>query len=388
MTLPRWDCWWGGLKGTPFHRNNRRERVIEVGKNGLVDAFGNFMECFLSMNGANCRTKYIDDEKFDECLNAFIMRVCAEQDEDGRKLSFRAGFLKEQEIYKTTIWQTAHTELSERFNSEHWTFCDWMMGSLHNSDNNLVHWRDIQYMQKEFDENPAGSEELLRKIYGASKKDEGFLFDEAVRMWGNRYPLISFMFFLKDKDRFLPVRPHKFQERFKTLGISDDCLTSCEWNNYQRYLSIMEEIRTRLEESKHFSNRIALIDAHSFVWMMWLLEGANDKESVEYAEEGRIVKYYGTRYERSERNRRIAIERQGCYCSVCGFDFEKAYGELGKKYIEVHHIKPLCVYGGKAEKINPETDLVCLCSNCHSMIHRGKGAPLTVGELMKRMASL
>lgn len=29
------------------------------------------------------------------------------------------------------------------------------------------------------------------------------------------------------------------------------------------------------------------------------------------------------------------------FCSICGFDFSKRYGEYGSDFIEVHHIKPL-----------------------------------------------
>ena len=40
---------------------------------------------------------------------------------------------------------------------------------------------------------------------------------------------------------------------------------------------------------------------------------------------------------------------------ICGFDFGQKYGELGKGYIEVHHIKPLATLEQEVV-INPETD--------------------------------
>ena len=36
-------------------------------------------------------------------------------------------------------------------------------------------------------------------------------------------------------------------------------------------------------------------------------------------------------------------------------------------------------------EINPEEDLVCLCSNCHRMIHRRRDKILTVEELKEIM---
>lgn len=65
---------------------------------------------------------------------------------------------------------------------------------------------------------------------------------------------------------------------------------------------------------------------------------------------------------------------------VCDFDFEEVYGELGKDFIEVHHTKPLYSFDGEII-INPEEDLVCLCSNCHRMIHRKRDKILSVEEL-------
>lgn len=59
-------------------------------------------------------------------------------------------------------------------------------------------------------------------------------------------------------------------------------------------------------------------------------------------------------------------------CTLCGFDFEKQYGSLGEKFIEVHHIESHTTKSmtkGKHE-INPVKDLIPICSNCHSVIHR------------------
>lgn len=96
--------------------------------------------------------------------------------------------------------------------------------------------------------------------------------------------------------------------------------------------------------------------------------------------EGKVKLTYGTKYERDPKNRRNAIKIHGAICAVCEFDFGKTYGELGKGFIEVHHIKPLSEM--KTEVVvNPKTDLVCLCSNCHRMIHRRRDEILTIEQL-------
>lgn len=56
------------------------------------------------------------------------------------------------------------------------------------------------------------------------------------------------------------------------------------------------------------------------------------------------------------------------YCEICGFNFYERYGEIGKDFIEIHHTTPVCEMG-ENEKTKIE-DVVLLCSNCHSMIHR------------------
>ncbi len=103
-------------------------------------------------------------------------------------------------------------------------------------------------------------------------------------------------------------------------------------------------------------------------------------EIVEGNFEGKKLNIYTTKYERDTQNRIEAIRIHGIKCMACGFDFEDVYGKYGQDYIEVHHIKPLHTLDEEI-KVNPSTDLVCLCSNCHRMIHRKKDSILTLQQL-------
>ena len=58
------------------------------------------------------------------------------------------------------------------------------------------------------------------------------------------------------------------------------------------------------------------------------------------------------------------------FCEICGFDFYEKYGELGKDFIEAHHIKPVSEM--KENESTKIEDIIMVCSNCHSMIHRKK----------------
>lgn len=96
--------------------------------------------------------------------------------------------------------------------------------------------------------------------------------------------------------------------------------------------------------------------------------------------EGKKRYYYTSRYERNPINRKKAIEIHGTRCMICGFGFEEFYGEFGRNFIELHHIKPLSEINEEVE-INPETDLICVCANCHRMIHRSHDKVLSPDEL-------
>ena len=76
-------------------------------------------------------------------------------------------------------------------------------------------------------------------------------------------------------------------------------------------------------------------------------------------------------HQRNPKLRSLCIEAYGnkYECVVCGMNFVKAYGEIGKEFIEVHHLYPISETDGEHE-VDPATDMIPLCSNCHSMIHR------------------
>jgi 5-methylcytosine-specific restriction protein A len=99
--------------------------------------------------------------------------------------------------------------------------------------------------------------------------------------------------------------------------------------------------------------------------------------------EGGISHVVSTKYERSPINRFRCIDYYGSTCWVCDTDFRTVYGELGANFIEVHHRTPISELGGDY-RIDPRRDLVPLCSNCHSMIHREK-PPLSPMALRERL---
>ncbi len=85
--------------------------------------------------------------------------------------------------------------------------------------------------------------------------------------------------------------------------------------------------------------------------------------------EGHMRQVHLTIHERNVSARQKCIEHYGTTCAICGIDFGQVYGPVGEGYIHVHHITPLSEIGQEYE-VNPITDLVPVCPNCHAMIHR------------------
>lgn len=85
--------------------------------------------------------------------------------------------------------------------------------------------------------------------------------------------------------------------------------------------------------------------------------------------EGSVKQIIVNAYERNPRARAKCIAHYGSVCNCCGFDFLKAYGEIGQDFIHVHHLRLISDIG-QEYRINPIDDLRPVCPNCHAMIHR------------------
>ncbi len=106
-----------------------------------------------------------------------------------------------------------------------------------------------------------------------------------------------------------------------------------------------------------------------------------NEEQTEY--EGAKRTIVVNKYERSSKARENAVKFHGFKCKVCGISFEETYGLIGKGFIHIHHLVPINEIG-KNYKIDYQRDLIPVCPNCHSMLHRKlNGKELTVDELKK-----
>ena len=114
------------------------------------------------------------------------------------------------------------------------------------------------------------------------------------------------------------------------------------------------------------------------------VEQGSYEEPLEGLPEGMLIREETNRYERNRLNREACIAAKGTTCLVCGFNFSETYGALGEGFIHVHHVVPVSQMG-EGYVVDPLNDLVPVCANCHSMMHRAD-PPTTVDELKKIMA--
>ncbi len=67
-------------------------------------------------------------------------------------------------------------------------------------------------------------------------------------------------------------------------------------------------------------------------------------------------------------------------------DFGDVYGDFAQGFIHVHHKTPVSQAARDGQyRLNPKTDLVPVCPNCHAMLHRHPDDPCTVEKLKQLM---
>lgn len=89
--------------------------------------------------------------------------------------------------------------------------------------------------------------------------------------------------------------------------------------------------------------------------------------------EGATRQVLVNQYERDAGARSACVQHWGTTCYVCGFDFHKTYGEMGRGFIHVHHLTDIASIGVEYQ-VDPVKDLRPVCPNCHAMLHTERPA--------------
>ncbi len=151
--------------------------------------------------------------------------------------------------------------------------------------------------------------------------------------------------------------------------------------------------QTWISQASGISIKPELVDELEALWFSFLktqnLRSSPFKQSLKYLKkshtEGSPNQILVTAYERNPQARRDCLEYYGYSCQVCKLNFEVTYGEIGKKFIHVHHRVPVSVKGEEYE-VNPIKDLIPVCPNCHAMLHK-RNPPFSIDELKIRIES-
>jgi 5-methylcytosine-specific restriction protein A len=140
-------------------------------------------------------------------------------------------------------------------------------------------------------------------------------------------------------------------------------------------------------QASGISIRPELVDELEAVWFDFVttqkirhnpFTPADIEEQIVYTE-GAPNQVTLTKYERNPFARKMCIAHYGLSCSVCDFNFEQAYGDIGENFIHVHHLTQVSKVA-KPYSVDPINDLRPVCPNCHAMIHKRK-EPISIEEL-------
>lgn len=147
--------------------------------------------------------------------------------------------------------------------------------------NNVLTWwppnrahRRVLEIRDEGGARLAELERQLRDFY-LDRRPEAEIFNGLSHqdMLGRNYPLLGYIFFLKDIDRFVPVTPGGLQSGLVEIGAELSLVRMASWENYQAFLLRLNDIAAELARQTGLDVR--LIDAHSFVWVIGSWERPN-----------------------------------------------------------------------------------------------------------------
>lgn len=109
-------------------------------------------------------------------------------------------------------------------------------------------------------------EALLFELYHSNGAEDA-TFDRLSALAGGKYPLIAYLFFLKDLKRFMPIQPTGFDRAFRELGIDFVTLRQCSWDNYADFNATLDGVRPLIADAAGLDT-VRLVDAHSFCWVL------------------------------------------------------------------------------------------------------------------------
>ena len=286
-----------GCKMPPEREENARWwPILYVGryvnksenKNGVyVWKLRNELEAALSEKGLRHNEKYplCDNDFFDENLLAemaekFIVFVNY-NDLKNNKPCFSHfssdDYITSEEFYKTRLWveinsEKNHLEKISDFGSGQ--VLSKLLSWIERKGNNLLVWddrygKDTSYV-KELHDLPKDKDKLkefeqnTHSFFFGKMPDKDY-FEYFIQAINRHYPLVAYIFFLKNRNDYMPLAPTTFDRMFSEIGMPLRTAKNCSWENYIAYNSALKKIQDFLKS--YLSDEITLLDAHSFCWI-------------------------------------------------------------------------------------------------------------------------
>ena len=119
-----------------------------------------------------------------------------------------------------------------------------------------------------------------------------------------------------------------------------------------------------INNAKHSSEVI------SDIWDIPAETAKEVEDSISVQEEKKIANHvaYEGRINNKDKNKLKSI--LGYKCEACGTDMSIIYGNIGQKYIELHHKIPYSNMKENETRTLTDKEFCVLCPNCHRMIHK------------------
>ena len=292
-------------------------------------------------------------------------------------------FLGSEEEYKSTIAKKAAEVLRRSEWTQGWIgsgkIIDCAKKAMNRSQNLVdlhqqTHFRNV--IRDADDEKRLNIERCLFRLYKTT--DEERAFSELQSLFGSKYDLISYLFFIKDPSRFMPIRTKSLDQSFQKLQIDFKTTGKCSWGNYARYNKLIKCIRQTMNAALPQSS-YRMLDAHSFLWIIHekkYLDWEPTKDQlveIETLAEAFMTEdsdslpwektYLTTARERSRKIAQSAKDRANGYCQLCQIP-APFKDKNGNPFLEVHHIIWLSERGRDSLD-----NVACLCPNCHRKMH-------------------
>ncbi len=228
---------------------------------------------------------HISPSIFAHVFRRFQRQVEHAEHSPGPFRDFQSGLAYSMEQYKEWLYLEARRRLHVASWKESWVGTGKIVSLVvkaieisedENHRNNIVAWQGrrgptskstLKLLAARDDGRQwSKTEKILWDMY-FEEDDPKKCFEDLVKLFGGRYDLISYLFFLRDWDEFVPLKSTFFPNAFELLGVPHSMRNKCNWENYTGVVARLREVQRHLQ-GYGIPGGVRLIDAHSFCWML------------------------------------------------------------------------------------------------------------------------